>query len=166
MVKLFFTIFFLISIKIYSQGIYDRKYFIGVNGNIDISSVQKLFEESGINYLGDGMYISVKFIGCSNYRDLSIRRAFEQFEEWAWGQNINYNRISETREIVYSGNRCFDKGIVIYLVKDRYGNIIYTKDDAIYHLKEIKELYDLGIINKLEYDNKSKKWKEIYLSFE
>ena len=145
--------------------------------------------EGGLYYLGDGVYAYVKYIRCLKsvnattgaYTDYGKTKAEAKYgassDLASIGEKIveSRNLFKEVQSKSYNaseyrydrnGNKiltqCWYKGVAIYQAYNQNGEKKYSKADALYHFKELKELLEIGIINKAEYEKKSAKWKKIY----
>ena len=162
------TLLLLIPILSFGQNTnYDYRVQYDINGSIDIGSTQELLKDSGQHYLGDGVYAYVAYLeGCS--RDNGNRAMYEASNKLGLAGNKIvpsahlFERVKRDSYKVYTGNKCYSKGIAIYQAYEYSGEKKYTKADALHHFKELKELLEIGIIDKAEYENKAAKWKRIY----
>ena len=118
--------------------------------------------EQGVYNNNDGT-ITVVEVGGSGFVSLKKleKRADKTMVEYAERNQINYKFISATSRKMSIG--VFPKVSRIYQILNSDGSKLVTKELAINRIKEYNELLKLNVITQEEYDNVTKKFKEILL---
>ena len=154
-------IILLLFIPLLSFG---QDYNIGVsNENVKRFEMEKS-NQIGLKLIGNGVYtIGVKG-GDLGGKKQQIRRAEKSIKQFAESQNKKYKILStETTKVegILDSPKPF--ALVTFQVFNQDGTLFISKDDAKKQLTELKEYFDLGIINQEEFDKKADSLKKILL---
>ncbi|WP_088323660.1 hypothetical protein [Polaribacter tangerinus] len=135
---------------------------IDINGALEITNMNSLYNQIGVHYIGNGYYVSTS--GATYGRFNPRISALHQAEDYINSINsdnlsINFSSMIKTGSnsiagnYIYVGEKKFFK-YVFRLLIDGY-NISFpylSRTEAISRAKENKELLELGLINKKKYD--------------
>lgn len=121
------------------------------------------------NQMSQGVYdnkdgtITVVEVGGSGFVSLNRlrKRAQKSIIEYTTRHNLKYKYLTETTRKMTVG--VFPKVARIYQVLNQNGSVLISKSIAISKIKEFKELLDMGVITKKEFDNSTKKYKKVLL---
>ena len=131
-----------------------------INANVNLNQTVGFAKTQGLTYLGEGIYkIKKTSIGFKGKRGLEkdIRK---QIEELANRQGLKYEIINV--ESYTTGS--LDPNVEIsFKLKTLDGITFVSKEEAKKEILRLKELLDLGIINKKEFDDKTSALKQILL---
>ena len=127
---------------------YDLRIKYDVNGNIDIGSTQELLKDSGLTYIGDGVYAYVAYKkGCSENRGWDALN--EAKNELGMAGNKIVHSSTHFKSLrkgnfskVYSSSECYMKGVEYRRAYNPDGSIMYKSSDVIFHLKQLKDHLD------------------------
>ena len=133
-----------------------------VDLNINSSNSWQTQMEQGV-YNNKNGTITVVEVGGSGFVSLKRlkKRADKTMAEHAKRNQIDYKFISETQRKQSIG--VFPKVSRTYQIINSDGSELVTKEMAIEKIKEYNELLKANIITQQEYDNVTKKFKEILL---
>ena len=127
-------------------------------------SDQKKLE--GMRYLGSGEH-KIIVIGSTGFHSIKKlkKNAILKIEEFTEKQNASYE-ITSVQEFKFAFGTALPQVDITFKVFDQNGELILNKKDreeAVKELKSLKELLDLGLISKEEFDSKAVKLKKIIL---
>ena len=127
-------------------------------------------EGEGISYIGSGTY-RIQQTGktdISSYKR-QVKKAKEKILSFVGGQGYSYKIINEEKDNVPVGYGVA-RTVIKFKMFDKNGNVVISEIDKkdnrkkiIAQLKELKELLDLGILTKEEYDKSANELKKILL---
>lgn len=119
-----------------------------------------------VNQMSQGIYdnkdgtLTVVEVGGTGFVSLNKlrKRADKSILKYADNNNFSYKYLSETTRKTTVG--VFPKVSRVYKIFNLDGSPIITKSTAISKIKEFKELLDMGVISKEEFNDATKKYKE------
>ena len=155
-------VFLLISTNIFSQDITNQSTVVDISQpKTPIELANSAAKEQGFYYLGNGIYKVVQ-VGGSGFVKLTTlrKRVDEQINVFAKSNNLTFSIINVEEQKQSIG--VFPKVSVTYQMFDTTGkkymsneDKLNSKNSIVKELKQLKELLDLGIISKEEYEKKS-----------
>ena len=132
---------------------------ISLGGKSGLELGQEANKAQGMSALGRGKYEVVQ-VGANGFVSMSAlrKRAEEQISKFATNNNLTYKLINSEEQ---KGFGIYPKIKSTYQMFDLNGNIFLSDEDkakeresVIKDLKQIKELFDMGILSKEEYEVK------------
>jgi len=123
----------------------------------------------GMFLLGEGKYKIVQ-VGSTGFTSLKKlkKRALEQITNFASSNSLTFKEVDV--QLLKAGIGVFPKAEITYALSNSDGTPYLSKEEksrnrekAIAELKSLKELYDLGLLTKEEFDQKSESLKKILL---
>jgi hypothetical protein len=131
-----------------------------VNSNINLNQTIGYAKTQGLTYLGDGVYkIKKTSIGFQGKKGLE-KDITKQIEELASRQELTYEIINVESYMTGSLGPNVE---ISFKLKTKDGLTFVSKEEAKKDILRLKELLELGVINKEEFDSKASSLKKILL---